>query len=77
MKAKDIMTRDVVTVDLQSTVHEVAALLVKHRISGIPVTAPDGRLLGLSARVTLWSGRRLPQIRRASGGSTASAIPWL
>jgi CBS-domain-containing membrane protein len=47
MKAKDIMTRDVVTVVPQSSVHEVAALLVKHRISGIPVTAPDGRLLGL------------------------------
>jgi len=47
MKAKDIMTRDVVTVVPQSSVHEVAALLVKHRISGIPVTAPDGRLLGI------------------------------
>ena len=40
MKAKDIMTRDVVTVGPNASVHEAAALMARHRISGIPVTAP-------------------------------------
>lgn len=47
MKAKDIMTRDVVTVAPNASVHEVAALLAKHNISGIPVADKDKRLLGL------------------------------
>ena len=47
MKAKDIMTRDVVTVGLNASVHEAASLMARHRISGIPVTTGDKRLLGL------------------------------
>jgi CBS domain-containing protein len=47
MKAGDIMTRDVVTVGPNASVHEVAALMAKHRISGIPVTTAGNRLLGI------------------------------
>lgn len=47
MKAKDIMTRDVVKVAPQASVHEAAAMLARHGISGLPVAAADGRLLGL------------------------------
>jgi CBS-domain-containing membrane protein len=47
MKARDIMTRDVVTVGPNASVHEVATLLATHHISGIPVTAADKRLLGI------------------------------
>jgi CBS-domain-containing membrane protein len=47
MKARDIMTRDVVTVGPKASVHEVAALMAKHRISGIPVIAAGNRLLGI------------------------------
>jgi CBS-domain-containing membrane protein len=69
MKAKDIMTRDVVTVVPLTSVHEVAALLVKHRISGIPVTAPDGRLLGIVSEGDL--------VERAEVGTDPKGKWWL
>jgi CBS-domain-containing membrane protein len=47
MKARDIMTRDVVTVGPKASVQEVAALMAKHHISGIPVIAAGNRLLGI------------------------------
>ncbi len=45
--AASIMTRDVVTCGPDATVAEVAALLVKHDISAVPVCDKDGRLLGM------------------------------
>lgn len=46
MKAKDIMTTPVVTIGPDTTVREIAALLLKQRISGVPVV-DGGRLVGL------------------------------
>lgn len=45
MKASEIMTTPVVTVGPHSQVSEIAALLLKHRISGVPVVEA-GRLVG-------------------------------
>ncbi|MGI6452183.1 MAG: CBS domain-containing protein [Syntrophomonadaceae bacterium] len=47
MLAKDIMTRDVITVSPDDRVEDVARLLVTHRISGIPVIDQDKRILGI------------------------------
>jgi CBS domain-containing protein len=47
LTAKDIMTRDVVTVTPETSIQELAALLVKHQISGAPVVDVDGMLLGI------------------------------
>lgn len=47
MKAKDIMTRDVITVTAETTVKEVAQLLIKHKISGLPVVDEDGKVIGM------------------------------
>ncbi|MGI9525054.1 MAG: CBS domain-containing protein [Hyphomicrobiaceae bacterium] len=47
MKAKDIMTRNVVTVPPGTPITDVAAKLVKHRISAVPIVADDGHLVGL------------------------------
>ena len=46
MKAKDIMTKDVVTVTPGATVKEVAKLLTDENISGAPVME-DGELVGI------------------------------
>lgn len=46
MKAKDIMTAPVVTISPGTPVREIAALLLKRRISGVPVVE-DGRVVGL------------------------------
>lgn len=47
MRAKDIMTRAVVTVAADSTVGDAAALMLKQRISGLPVVDKSGRLMGM------------------------------
>jgi CBS domain-containing protein len=47
LKAKDIMTKDVITVKPDTTVEELARLLTENRISGVPVVDDDGKLTGI------------------------------
>lgn len=47
MKALDVMVTQVVTVTANATVQEVAEILVKHRISAIPVVDDQGKLVGI------------------------------
>ncbi len=53
MNAQDAMTKDVVTVGPEATVGEIAALLVRHRISAIPVVAEDKHVVGLVSQTDL------------------------
>jgi len=52
-KARDIMTTDVVTVELDDTVDYAVSLLVKHRISGLPVLDKAGSLVGIISEFDL------------------------
>lgn len=47
IKAKDIMIGDVIAVYPETPVQEVARLLIKHRISGVPVIDKERRVLGV------------------------------
>ncbi len=47
LKAKDIMTRDVITVEPATTIEELARILMKHQISGAPVVDSKGSLKGI------------------------------
>jgi len=47
MVAKDIMTRDVITVISTMTVKNLANLLIKNQISGAPVAAKNGKVIGM------------------------------
>ncbi|HQA07678.1 MAG TPA: CBS domain-containing protein [Syntrophomonadaceae bacterium] len=47
MLAKDIMTREVITVKPNDRVDEVAQLLVKNKISGIPVVDEENHVVGI------------------------------
>lgn len=47
MKAKEIMTKDVVTVKKEMTIEELARLFTRHRISGAPVADEEGKLIGI------------------------------
>jgi len=47
MLAKDIMTRDIIMVKPQMTVKQLAMLLIKNQISGAPVAAEDGKIIGV------------------------------
>lgn len=46
MKASDIMTSPVITVQAHTPVREIAALLLEHRISAVPVVR-DGAIVGI------------------------------
>lgn len=47
LKAKDIMTSDVVTIRPEATIEELARLLIEHKISGVPVIDDSERLIGI------------------------------
>lgn len=47
MLAKEIMTRNVITVTPQDTVDQVVKLLMDHNISGLPVVDGDRRVVGI------------------------------
>ena len=47
MLAKDIMTRDIIMVKPNMTVKQLAMLLIKNQISGAPVAAEDGKIVGV------------------------------
>ncbi|MCL4463277.1 MAG: CBS domain-containing protein [Firmicutes bacterium] len=47
MLAREVMTRDVVTVTLAASVTEVARLLVEHKVSGLPVVDEEHRVVGM------------------------------
>ena len=47
LKAKDIMTAEVVTVTPQTSVEDLAKILMEKRISGVPVVDDTGALVGI------------------------------
>ena len=46
IKVKNIMTKDPITVPFDFTVEEAAEVLMKNRISGVPVVDQDGQIVG-------------------------------
>ncbi|MGZ8389996.1 MAG: CBS domain-containing protein [Rhodoplanes sp.] len=69
MKAADIMATEVVTVTPESTVQEVAEILLKNRISGAPVVDPRGHVVGIVSEGDL--------LRRAEAGTGHERSWWL
>lgn len=47
LTAKDIMTKNVITVKPDTSIEELASLLVENRISGAPVVDDSGNLYGI------------------------------
>jgi len=47
MLAKDIMTTDVITVSPNTTIKNLAMTLIKNQISGAPVSAKNGKIVGV------------------------------
>jgi CBS domain-containing protein len=70
MKVSDLMTADVVTVAPDATLKDVASLLVRHRISGVPVV-DGGRVIGVV------STRDVVFKERPSVGLHRGVLAWL
>ena len=47
MQAKDIMTRDIITVGPTMTIKNLAMTLIKNQISGAPVAGKNGKIIGV------------------------------
>jgi CBS domain-containing protein len=68
MKASDIMTAPVVTVQAHTPVREIAALLLKHRISAVPVMQ-DGAMAGIVSEGDLLHRHEIGTERTDRSGS--------
>jgi CBS domain-containing protein len=53
MKAQDIMTRDVTTVSPDTSVRDIAALMMEKHISGVPVLTNNGKIIGMVSQSDL------------------------
>ena len=62
MKASDVMTREVLTIGPEASVAAAAALLVQHRVSGLPVVDSERRVLGMFTE-----GDLLHRVENATG----------
>lgn len=69
MQAKDVMTTTVATVRPEATVREVASLLLRRRISAVPVVDAGGNVLGIVSEGDL--------IRRPETGTERHPSWWL
>src|ERR1044072_8080672 len=67
MRARDIMTSPVITVNPRTTIKEAARILATHGFTALPVVADDARLVGIGTEAGGVRGRRPPRRRRARG----------
>ena len=47
LKIREIMTLDPITIYTTDTIANAANVMLEHKISGLPVVEPDGRLVGI------------------------------
>ena len=66
MQARDIMTRNVITVGSETSVSGIAALLIEHRISGVPVVDFENRVVGIVSEGDLYRRIELGTEKRRS-----------
>ena len=64
MKAKDVMTRKVISVAPEATVLQAARLMLQHHISGLPVLDKKGDLVGILSEGDFLSRRETKTERR-------------
>ena len=78
MRAMDVMTTDVITVDPDTTVQALATLLAERGISGAPVVDAEGRLVGIVSegdllhRAEIGTARADTASAGVHGGSTTT-----
>jgi CBS domain-containing protein len=53
MIAKDIMTRDIITVEPTMPVKKLAMTLIKNQISGAPVVGKNGKIVGIVSEMDI------------------------
>jgi len=77
MIAKDIMTRDVITVSPTMTVKNLAMTLIKNQISGAPVADKNGKIVGVVSEsdIVAKKGKQVSAIMSKNIVSVGEEIP--
>jgi CBS domain-containing protein len=86
LTAKQIMTREPVSVTPDVTARDLAQLLADHQISGVPVVDPQDRVIGVVSRTDLlqWcvtgglglgAGDLLPSLARSPNADRERRVP--
>lgn len=68
MRAKDVMTENVISVSEASPIHEVVGLLLKYRISAVPVVDGERKVVGIISEGDL--------LRPEAASRTTMRRPW-
>lgn len=71
MGAKDIMSRDLVTVQPTTSLSDVAELFRRHKFTSLPVVSPEGHYLGIIFQMHLISRAREDALRLKRGFAAA------
>jgi CBS domain-containing protein len=66
MKAEDVMTREVISIDPDATVLQAARLMLQHHISGLPVVDKEGKVVGVLSEGDFLRRRETRTERRRS-----------
>jgi CBS domain-containing protein len=69
MKAKDVMTSPVISVEPDASMWQAVRIMLQHRISGLPVIDKEGRLVGMVSEGDF--------LRRAETGTQRHRPRWL
>lgn len=69
MKASDIMQRELITATVETAIDDAVRLMVRHRISGLPVVDGTGAVVGILSEGDL--------LRRTELGTEASVPAWI
>jgi len=77
MVARDVMTREVITINPAATIRELSEILVRNRISGVPVMDGKGKILGVvsEADVVEKKGKRVGSILSAPAITVTEETP--
>jgi CBS domain-containing protein len=57
MIAKDIMTKDIITVPPTMTIKQLAMTLIKNQVSGAPVAGRNGKIIGVVSEADIVAKR--------------------
>ena len=80
MQARDVMTREVVTVGPETSAKYAAEVMAEHGFAALPVVDDDGRLVGIVAEADVLRDRVPPDPRlhlRRDGGAEPAALSLL
>lgn len=72
LTAADIMSTDLITVNLETSVRELARVLVDNKISGAPVLDDEGRLAGIVSQSDL-----VAQNKKLHIPTTVTIFDWV